>query len=110
MEIRKIIMEIKKIVRTRGFIYALCMIIFEDFHFNLEEIGEVDIESRLSEKEVALLLGFLIQDEIDFSKPETPQELILLKKEIYEVMKKLHESFIVVYPKKLQKNLEKEKK
>lgn len=108
MEIRKIIMEIKKIVRTRGFIYALCMIIFEDFHFNLEEIGEVDIESRLSEKEVALLLGFLIQDKIDFSKPETPQELILLKKEIYEVMKKLHESFIVVYPKKLQKSLEKE--
>ena len=86
------------------------MIIFEDFHFNLEEIGEVDIESRLSEKEFALLLGFLIQDEIDFSKPETPQELILLKKEIYEVMKKLHESFIVVYTKKLQKNLEKEKK
>ena len=84
------------------------MIIFEDFHFNLEEIGEVDIESRLSEKEVALLLGFLIQDKIDFSKPETPQELILLKKEIYEVMKKLHESFIVVYPKKLQKSLEKE--
>lgn len=88
-----VIEEIKKLVSSKGFIYAFCMILFEDFHVNLLELHKIDNWKRLSINEAAFLLGFVIKDELDFSYPESPQNLILLKKRIYELMEELHQSF-----------------
>jgi len=59
-----VILEIKELVSAKGFIYALCMILFEDFHVAVEKMHQIDYRSR---------------NEIDFSTPDTPQDLILLK-------------------------------
>jgi len=109
-EIRKaelIINDIKKLVSTKGYVYALCMILFEDFHIIPEEIHKTDTRSRLSIKEASLVLGFLIQNEIDFSTPVSPQDLIALKQKTYELMNELHKSFTILFFDKLQENIKK---
>ena len=112
-EIRKaesILDNIKKLVSTKGYIYALCMILFEDFHIIPEEIHKTDTRSRLSTKEASLLIGFLVQNEIDFSTPDTPQDLITLKQKTYELMDELHKSFMIPFFEKLQESIKKEHK
>ena len=103
----EIIREIKNLVNTRGYIYALCMILFEDFYINPEKIQEINYAKRLSTKEVSLLLGFFIQKEIDFSTPDTPKDLIQLKQKTYELMEALHRSFMIPFIKKIKKSLKK---
>ena len=80
-----VINDIKALIKTKGYIYALCMILFEDFHINPEKLQELNHRKRLSTKEASLLLGFLIQSEIDFLLPDTPQDLIQLKQKTYEL-------------------------
>lgn len=75
----EIIREIREFVTSKGYIYALCMILFEDFHIFPEKMHEIDHGKRLSTKEASLLVGFLIQNEIDFTTPTSPQDLIDLK-------------------------------
>jgi len=99
-----VIKDLKDLIYSKGYIYALCMILFEDFHINPEKIQEIDHRKRLSTKEASLLLGFLIQDVIDFSTPETPQDLIQLKQKTYELMEELHQSFMIPFLEKLEKS------
>jgi hypothetical protein len=105
-----VINDIKNLVSTKGYVYALCMILFEDFHIIPEEIHKTDARSRLSTKEASLLIGFLIQNEIDFSTPDTPQDLITLKQKTYELMDELHKSFMIPFFEKLQESIKKEHK
>jgi len=98
-----VIKDLKDLIFSKGHIYALCMILFEDFHINPEKIQEIDPIKRLSTEEASLLLGFLIQDVIDFSTPETPQDLIQLKQKTYELMEELHDSFNIPFLEKLKK-------
>ncbi len=106
----QVLEDIRKLISTRGYIYALCMILFEDFHIIPEKIQEIDHRSRLSTKEASLLLGFLIQNKIDFSTPNTPQDLIKLKQKTYELMDELHKSFMLPFFEKLQESIKKEHK
>ncbi len=91
---RLVIADIKELVREKGYIYALCMILFEDFYVDLKKIHEVNHQERLSVKETSLLLGFLVQQKIDCAIPNTPQDLIRLKEKTYELMTELHHSLI----------------
>jgi hypothetical protein len=100
------IKKIKELVISPGYIYALCMIFFEDFRVHVEKMHEIDYRKRLSTNEASLLLGFMVQNEIDFSAPENPQTLISLKEETYKLMKDLHDSLMDPFFKKLKKNLE----
>lgn len=86
----QIIDDIKNIVREKGFIYALCMILFEDNHIIVEELNSVNYHDRLSKNEISLLLGFLIQNKIDLTPPENPRSLLHLKAKTYELLKELH--------------------
>ncbi len=97
-----IIKDIKELITRKGYIYALCMILFEDFHIDPEQLHEIDNRSRLSIKESSLLLGFLIQNKINFSTPNTPQDLINLKQKTYELMEELHNSFKIPFFEKLK--------
>ncbi|MCK4377088.1 MAG: hypothetical protein KAV97_02585, partial [Actinomycetia bacterium] len=103
-----VIKDLKSLISSKGYIYALCMIIFEDFHINPEKIQELNLIKRLSHKEVSLLLGFLIQNQINFTPPDLWQDLIQMKQNTYELMEELHQSFMIPFTEKLQKSLKKE--
>lgn len=109
LDLRKpeiIISEIKELINKKGYIYALCMILFEDFHIAVEELHKTDYSKRISTKEASFLLGFLIKNKINFSIPDSPQSLIHLKEKTYELMEELHHSFMIPFMEKLHKSLE----
>lgn len=108
--IELIISDIKNFVNSKGFIYSLCMILFEDFRIDPEKMHEIDYIKRLNTKEASLLLGFLIQKKIDFSTPDSPQELFQLKQKTYDLMEELHHSFWIPFGEKLKSTFEKESK
>jgi hypothetical protein len=105
-----VIKDIKNLINAKGYIYALCMILVEDFHINPEKIQEIDCRKRLSTKEASLLLGFLIQNEINFAAPDSWQALMQMKQKTYELMEELHQSLNISFVKKLRESLEKEHK
>ncbi len=105
-----VIKDIKELTKRKGYIYALCMIFFEDFHIEPEKLHKIDNISRLSIKEASLLLGFLIQNKINFSIPDTPQDLMKLKQKIYKLMEELHNSLMIPFFKKLKEGIKKEQK
>ena len=105
-----VITDIKKLMKEKGYIYALCMIVFEDFHINPETMQGINYSARLSIKEASLLLGFLIQERIDFSTPATPQDLIQLRQKTYALMKELHKYYILSIAEKYQNFAAKEHK
>ena len=108
MDIRKppeVIADIKKLVQSKGYIYALCMIIFEDFHFVLEDLHNVNFRERLSKNEVSLLIGFLIQNQIDYSYPINPSDVIKLKKETYKLLEELHSTLMLPSYERMQELL-----
>ncbi len=87
---RDVIVDIKELVNSKGYIYALCLIIMEDFHFDAEHIHEINMRSRLNKNEVSLILGLIIQNPISLEKPDSPVELISLKNMTYSLMEELH--------------------
>ena len=97
-----IIEDIKGLVTSQSYIYALCMIIFDDFLINPEKLHEINNRASLSIKEVSLLLGFLIQNKIDFTPPESPQALIQMKQRTSDLMEELHDSFRAPFIEKLK--------
>ncbi len=101
-----VIKEIKELVSSKGYIYALCMILVEDFHVIAEKMHNTNYEARLNTSEVSLLLGFLIQNKIDFSQPDTIQDLIGLKQMTYDLLEDLHKSLMIPFFEKMKKNLE----
>lgn len=89
----QVIVELGELIRTEGYIYSLCLILFEDFHHNLDKIHLVDYRSKLSVKECSLILGFLVQNKLDFSIPKSPEVVLDRKDRTYELMHELHFSF-----------------
>jgi len=106
----RIIGDIKNLINTKGYIYALCMILFEDFHIDPEKLHEIDHIKQLSVKEASLLLGFLIQKKINFEIPDSWQDLIQMKQKTYGLMEELHKSIINPFFEKLEKSLERDHK
>ncbi len=102
-----VIEDIKSLIFSRGYIYSLCMIIFEDFHIILEEIHKVDYKSRLSKNEISFLIGLLIQKKIDLTFPEGPLEVLQLKEKTYKLMDELHKSLNLSFFEKIKNEIEK---
>ncbi|MDQ2178322.1 SEC-C metal-binding domain-containing protein [Marinifilum sp. D714] len=89
---KEIIKDLKKLVRSEGYIYTLCLIIMDDFHFEIEKLHEVNYWERLNKNEVSLILGLLIQENILLVQPKSPLDLIDLKNRTYSLMEELHHS------------------
>lgn len=89
---RDVILDLKDLVNSKGYIYALCLIIIDDFHFDIEKIHELDNWSRLNKNEVLLILGLIIQKPISLDKPDSPFILFEYKKRTYLLMEELHRS------------------
>jgi len=92
-----VIKEIKNLINEKGYIYALLMILFEDFHIDPEKLHKIDASQRLSVKEASLLLGFLIQKKFDPSIPESLQTFIKYKNNTYKLLGELHSSFMIPF-------------
>jgi hypothetical protein len=103
-----VIKNLKNLISSKGYIYALCMILFEDFHINPEKIQEINLIKRLTPKEASLLIGFLIQSQINFVSPDSWKDLIQMKLKTYKLMEELHQSFMIPFGEKLQRYVEKE--
>lgn len=86
----QVLEDIKLLIHSKGYIYALCMILYEDFHHNLDKIHEVNFRANLSIKECSFIIGLLVQQELDFTFPETPENVIRLKEKTYELMEEFH--------------------
>lgn len=102
----EVIMDIKNLVNEKGFIYVISMILTEDFVFDMENLHKVDMYSRVSNNEALLLLWFLIQNDIDLSFPNSPQDFIDLKKKVYRLLEELHSSFMIPFIERLKKGAE----
>jgi len=79
------------------------MILVEDFYGDPNKIQEVNPFNKISRNEACVLLGFLIQNEINFSLPSSPFIIQDLKKKTYELMQELQSSFMIPYQKDLKK-------
>lgn len=88
----EVLQDIRILVKQKGYIYALCMILMDDFHINILELDNVNYRSRLSKNEVQLILGFLIQDIVSEEPPESPLSLLEYKKRTYKLFEELHHS------------------
>ncbi|MCR8559384.1 SEC-C domain-containing protein [Mucilaginibacter sp. BJC16-A38] len=104
-----VIADLKKLIHTQSYIYSLCLILYEDFHLDINKIHEINHRAKLSVKECSLILGFLSQKEINFSTPASPEEAIALKDKTYELMRELHSSFMAPQLTKIQDMLERQK-
>src|SRR5690606_14592318 len=89
----QVITDLKALIYTDGYIYALCLILFEDFHHDLNKLHLVDPRSKLSVKECSLIIGFLVQRPMNLNFPESPEQVIEMKEKTYELAHELQMSF-----------------
>lgn len=92
----EIISDIRDLISKPGYIYSLCLILFEDFHMSLEKLGTINYRERLSVKEATFILGYLIQSKIDCTYPESVESLKQNKELTYKLLRELHDTFL--YP------------
>jgi hypothetical protein len=97
-----ILLDIKQLVKSRGYLYVICWIVVDDFHYNIEEMHQVNHRARLNKNEVLLLLGFLIQSQVSTEIPGSPSDLIELKRKTYELMEELHHSTMLRFFNKIK--------
>lgn len=101
----EILRDLKKLIHLPGYIYCLCMIIADDFIHPIENLETINYREKLNIKEVTLILGYLIQEDIDLSYPSSIEELLNNKYQTYKLLKELHYSFLSVQRKIIQKYL-----
>lgn len=101
-----VLTDIKQLVKSKGYLYAICLIVVDDFHHNVEQMHQVDHRARLNKNEVLMLLGFLIQGQISVEVPNSPFDLIELKRKTYELMEELHHSTMIPFFNKIRPFIE----
>ena len=101
-ELEEVLIDIESLVKSKGYIYTLCMIIVEDFHISAEELHNVDYRSRLNRNELTLLLGFLIKKGLNTDHPESFRDLLKNKKITYRLMDELHTALSIPSMKKFK--------
>lgn len=93
-ETKEIISDINELVRSKGYIYSLCMLILEDFHYDIEHLHEVNYREHVGYQEISLLVGCLLHKPIDFSYPDQPKDLIELKSKSVALLSELEQTLI----------------
>lgn len=102
----EVLADIKTLVNAKGYIYALCLIIIDDFHFNPVKMHEIDVHAKLNKNEMLLLFGFLIQQDINFAPPNSPLDLYGLKQRTYLLMNELHIATTLPFIEKMKQRKE----
>ncbi|MBN8538553.1 MAG: hypothetical protein J0M15_16005 [Deltaproteobacteria bacterium] len=99
----QIIAELKDLLRSKGYIYSLCLLLFDEFHIIIDQIHEQSPHQHLSMNEALLIVGFLAQNDIDFSLPESPQALMKMKQKTKDLLDELHSSYHLPFMNELEK-------
>lgn len=82
--------KIESLVKQKGFIYSLLMIIIEDIYCS--NIHQLDNQVCVSINELRLIIGFLVKSPIDLSYP-TIHEVLETKKLCRRLLRELHQSW-----------------
>ncbi|MDB5152303.1 MAG: motif-containing protein [Mucilaginibacter sp.] len=104
----EVLADLKKLIHAPGYIYSLCLILYEDFHLDLNKIHEVNYRAKLSVKECSLIIGFLVQQEFDLSFPESLELTFEWKEQTYTLMRELQASFSAPQLAKLRDMIERQ--
>lgn len=91
------ISELKGLIRSKGYIYSLCLLLFDEFRVIVDQIHQQNPHQQLGMNEALLLVGFLSQDELDLSFPDSPQVLMKVKRETKELLSELHRSYRIPF-------------
>lgn len=89
----QIILELKSLMASKGYVYSLCLLLFDEFQVIADQIHEQNPYQQLSMNEALLLVGFLVQKELDLSVPDSPQALMKMRRETKELLRELHSSY-----------------
>lgn len=92
-EIQKVLEDLDRLISQRGFAYALLMAQIEDVSIDVELIDQRNNQERLSSNEILFLWSLLVNKEDIWQYPDTEDELYDMRREIAQLMKKLHFSF-----------------
>lgn len=93
----QVILELKGLLRSKGYIYSLCLLLFDEFHILVDQIHEQSPHQQLGMNEALLLVGFLAQNDLDLSLPDSPQVLMKMKRETKELLSELHRSYHIPF-------------
>lgn len=89
---KKIIQDIKKLVKTPGYIYVLSWIVVQDIWMPMDKIEEHNPHETISIQEASFLTGFLVQDQISYKTP-SKEIIVNLANQTRKLLSKLHASF-----------------
>jgi hypothetical protein len=98
-----IIEKIRKLTKEKGYIYSFCQILLSDFFLELQKLHEINHGELVSINEASLIMGFLIQDKINFELPEDANSFLKMKQDTYKLLKELHSSFNDIFVERLKK-------
>ena len=83
--------ELRKLVKSQGFLYVLLFTIEDDVFIPLPQIDNTNYQKRISNKEAAMLLGLLINENNHIlEEPKDMQFFFLLKEKTYRLLYDLH--------------------
>lgn len=93
-----IINQIKLLTREQGFIYSFLWLLYDDFYVYVDELENINPKDRVGIKEASLLLGFLVQSAIDYTIPNSIEQVISTRNEIVTKLSELHSLWLYSHP------------
>lgn len=93
-----VINEIRLLTKKQGFIYSFLWLLYDDFYVYLDELENINPRDKIGIKEASLLLGFLVQSEIDYRIPKSIEQVINIRNEIIEKLSEIHNKWIFSHP------------
>ena len=104
MEKEQILQNIDKLTSEAGFIYAFVFILVKHIFHSVDELGELNLREELSFQELAYLAGLMVKRNIDMSVP-TPEIIEDQMDRTDNLFKKLHESYMAPFLKRMEEKL-----
>ncbi|MDR0912954.1 MAG: NERD domain-containing protein [Methanobrevibacter sp.] len=99
-----VISDIKKLVKEPGYIYCLSLLVCENFTIYLDDFEQLDNRNLINLNEISLLLGFLVNDKIDFTYPIL-ENLLEMKKQSEALLSELHDFYKTLFTEKLDEEI-----
>lgn len=93
-----VINEIKLLTKKQGFIYSFLWLLYDGFYVYLDELENINPHDNIGIKEASLLLGFLVQSEINYIIPNSIEQVIGIRNEIVTKLSEIHKLWLYSHP------------
>src|SRR5574339_54529 len=87
---KEFIDQLEKLVRERGYLYSLSLMVMHDLSIDVREILEIDWHSRISFREFSFLFGLLVKQPINREIPSS-EDIQRHIDTTYKLLHQLHE-------------------